>query len=1758
VSILDILKRRKTAASVTVLAVLAAGTLTAAVAYRGFPVDDVDLDALDVWVTNQARALTGRLNTQIGELNGGVVAPGDIDVMQHGDDVFVFDADQSAVQRIHPSFSTLGQRIDLPPGAGVGYGGDRLAIVDPRAGGLWIVDAATELLFDRASTPVIELGENAAVAVSLDGTVYGVAPEDGVLYRVPSQGGAPQKAADVSVEDYAITTVGTRAVILDLDTNEIVFDDGSRVELPSPALRLQQPGPERADVVVATGDGLLRVGFDKSVTAVSAEAEPTATDLTQVAAPVVVDGCIHAAWATSARYLALCDGAAPLAIDIPNLLGDAELEFRVNKSVVALNNLVNGDIWLVQDDLIDVVENWAEVTPPEQEENDEVGDEVAQQTFEETLAERTEQNRPPTVHPDSLGARPGRTTILAVLDNDSDPDGDVLTVTGVSDVPEAAGTVTLIDSGRALQFEPASGASGTVSFRYSVSDGRPGGTGETQVDVAVRASTENAPPIQTRTVNVALEAGQTMTSNVLRDWLDPDGDDLLVTGAASDTGDVVRFRPDGDITFTHVSAELGQKTVSFTVSDGIAEPVLGQIVFDVKAIGSLNPVGTPDFVSTFIGKTVEIEPLDNDLSPSGAPLGLAQVEALTDGITPAIDLDAGVVSVAVGAVGVYYLQYTLTAGAKQSIGLIRVDVQEDPENPLPPVAVKDTAYLRPNEPTSLRALVNDVSPSGRVLGIQGYDLPIDSQLSVEILGGGELRITAPSGMTEQAQFEYTISDGFSTSTAGVTVVPVPELSKHQAPIAADDTVKVRAGDIAAVAVLANDYHPDGARMSLDPELVEEDLAGGLAFVSGEELRIQAPSEPGQYVVTYRITDEFSESATARVVVTVIEPELENNKAPLAKPLETRVFQGAAVTVDIPVDGIDPDGDSVVFVSAAGATQGAIVGQSSTSFVYQAAADGQGTDVFSYQLRDALGATATGEVRIGVIPRGATDYPPSAVDDQVAIRPERIATVDVLANDSDPNGYEIRLETELLEVQEGITAEVRDGAIVVTAGEEPGTYSLQYSVDNGHSIPDRAFAIVTVDPEAPILPPTAIDHVIEPADVVAARTVDVDVLEGASNPGGLTGDLVVSLDGPNAGIAEVGNGGLVTVTLGDTRQAVAYRLTNEIDELSTWAFIIVPRYSDGEPPYLKQQYLDDPPVISMNGSATWSLADLLEVPSGRRAIIADETTVTALRSNGDPLVVDASTIRYTPETDYRGESTLTFTVTDGNTPEDPSGNVATITLPVIVGDPEFRDVAPTFADATIEIEPGEAATTFDLRNASSHPNPAVVRELSYTGLANSNGVINAGIAGSTLEVAAPRTATGETSLLTFDVSYGDFTIEGHVTVVVVPSTRPLPQAVDDSEPEGRSNSTYTVDVLANDYNPFATEGEPLVVVDAFFEGANLGATVSNTASTVRVTTGSAKSGTISVIYVVRDATDTEEREVQGRLTVVVASAPEPVTSITVTNPSSQTVTVVFQAPSSSNGAPITGYTVRIAGSPSTATRTDCVPGASCTFSGRTNGAVQTVDVAATNKVGTTWSTTRTITPYGTPSAPSGPNLSTNSSTATATITPTWSAPSNTGGGSITYEWSYTAGVSGSGSTTGTSGSARSVGEGDYTFQVRACNPGGCSGYVSDSVHINAPPPTIALSKGAQTGVFSGCSSGNCYYFRVNAQNFTPNANFTVNCFSNDGSGEVSIGSTPYRAGSSTQLQFNGSGDFSGDVYCWDGYGNVNRVTISGVSSNLSDF
>jgi hypothetical protein len=1730
---------RKTVSSATILAVLAGVPLTFAVLHDGFPITDVELDAETVWVTNGPAFLAGRLNRQIEELDASVqTATDNIDVLQNGDQIFLHDRAQSSLERIDPAYTTLLQRAELPLDSEVTLGGTTLSIVDPASGDLWIVDVANELNFNPATVdPDIELGAGGHATVTADGFIFATSPDDDVLYTVEGWGSDPiETSLDVPAA-HQLSAVGNEAVIFDEDAQRVLFADGETVDLDSDGLKLQQPGRENSFVLVAGSTGLLEVPMSGGdVTEVLADIVPQ-TDPLGVTAPVWLEGCAHGAWAGAQRYLQACDGEDPNPITIEQLTVGSDLVFRVNQNVIALNNVDNGNAWIVKEALR-LVDNWEEVTPPEQEDTEEGDEKSAEQSFEDTLAERTEQNRAPVARDDEFGVRPNRTTILPVLDNDTDPDGDVLVITNFTELDASVGKLDAIDGGRALQFTPAASTVGGTSFRYTVSDGRPGGVAEASVNISIVPLETNRPPEQKRTATARVESGQSIGYNVLTDWTDPDGDDIFLDGATAASGDEVRFTPDGFVTFQHRGGELGQKTVPFVVSDGNLSGT-GELTVEVVAAGGLSPVGTPDYAEAFAGETVVIEPLKNDLSPSGAQLTLLGVEEIPANATVSPNLDRGTIAVSSADVGTVYLKYSLGAGATSSIGLIRVEFREDLGEPLPPIAVKDTAFLRQGEATSVPVLNNDVSPDGSVLAVQSVDISnTNAAVSVEILNNTIVRVSASSALTEQTQFSYTISDGVSSATAGVTIVPVPPIVNRQPPVAVDDRVSVRAGDFVSVPVLDNDYHPDQAQLILSPDFADISAAGpGLLFTSGDEVRFQAPKEAGEYRAVYRVQDQYGESATATVTFAVTPLDLETNQPPIPTPQTARTFAGATVRIDVPLDSIDPDGDSVVLSGyTVGPEKGRIVESASDHFVYEAYAYSAGTDTFSYEVQDTYGARAIGVITVGVIPRADTTSPPNAVDDAVEVKPGKVVSVEPLLNDSDPNGFAITLADELVEVDDGITASTDGNKVIIEAPDSEGAYSLRYQIGNGQGGVDYAFISVKVTEDAATLYPSAIDYYVSVDDVVDADSVGVDIRDLINNPNGLDTDLLITVEGPNAALASVDQTtGVVTVSPGETRIAVAYRVTDAT--LTATAFIVVPpevSASYSPPPYLRPDL--EPQIIEMNGEMEWDLADILVVPSGRPAILTDTAKVSANYSDGSALFVDNNTLRFKPTADFRGQTAIAFEVTDGESADDLNGNTVLLSLPVTVGDPNFEDTAPTFTALDLSIEAGEAALTVNLQDSTSHQNRALIPEFRYGDLTPSGAGIVASLSGSQLTVSAPRNVQpGATTTLNLTITYRDFVVPATVTVHTVPSTRPIAQATTD-ELKGQRSKAISTNVLANDFNPFAQDGEPLVLTDARVDNAaETSAAVSFTADgTVRVVPDASFIGVVSIVYTAEDATGDASRTVQGRFLLTVRDVPSQVSPAPVIRTEAdRSVTIGWTTPAT-NGEPILDYTVTWEGGSVTLPSTS----AQYTATGLTNGSSYTFRVKTRNILGdsTVSDASAVARPFGAPGAPPSVTL-TGSSNGSGSLNMSWGAASGNGRDVSKYVWTLANGTSGE--TTGLTATTTVPVGTAHTFTVKAFGPTGLAGPASGSSGSQTPAPGAPSSANTSVGA-RGDQTVTMTWGTARADGATPSYEISIN-----GGGWTNMGQA-------TSHSFAGTFDQS---YSFGVRANVNG-TIGGVTTSNS--
>ena len=99
-------------------------------------------------------------------------------------------------------------------------------------------------------------------------------------------------------------------------------------------------------------------------------------------------------------------------------------------------------------------------------------------------------NNPPVVNPDAVSVTSGMTVDIPILENDVDPDGDQLILTGASD--PSHGTVVCDTLG--CDYTPVAGYTGLDTFTYSVNDGR-GASGSAEVVVTVNPAPPPPPPV---------------------------------------------------------------------------------------------------------------------------------------------------------------------------------------------------------------------------------------------------------------------------------------------------------------------------------------------------------------------------------------------------------------------------------------------------------------------------------------------------------------------------------------------------------------------------------------------------------------------------------------------------------------------------------------------------------------------------------------------------------------------------------------------------------------------------------------------------------------------------------------------------------------------------------------------------------------------------------------------------------------------------------------------------------------------------------------------------------------------------------------------------------------------------------------------------------------------------------------------------------------------------------------------------------------
>ncbi|MGF1525007.1 MAG: beta strand repeat-containing protein, partial [Leptolyngbyaceae cyanobacterium] len=344
---------------------------------------------------------------------------------------------------------------------------------------------------------------------------------------------------------------------------------------------------------------------------------------------------------------------------------------------------------------------------------------------------------------------------------DSDPDGDTLTATVLSDVSN--GSLTLNGDG-SFSYTPDANFNGTDSFTYQISDGELTDSATVSIMVdPVNDAPEAADDSSNTPENTAV------TINVLDNDTDLDGDSLsIATVGTAGNGSVVD-NGDGTVTYTPDTDFSGTDSFTYEVSDGNGGTDTALVTVSVS-----NENGVPDAVDdTF--STDEDTPLSdsvlaNDTDPDGDALTVSLLTDVSDG---SLSLNAdGSFSYTPNADfnGTDSFTYEVSDGALTDTATVNITVNPVNDDP---TAVDNTTSTPENTAVVIDVLSNDSDVDGDTLTITAVVATGNGNTVAN--DDGTITYTPNPNFTGSDTFVYEISDGnggTDTATVNIAVNPV--------------------------------------------------------------------------------------------------------------------------------------------------------------------------------------------------------------------------------------------------------------------------------------------------------------------------------------------------------------------------------------------------------------------------------------------------------------------------------------------------------------------------------------------------------------------------------------------------------------------------------------------------------------------------------------------------------------------------------------------------------------------------------------------------------------------------------------------------------------------------------------------------------------------------------------------------------------------------------------------------------------------------
>jgi hypothetical protein len=426
-----------------------------------------------------------------------------------------------------------------------------------------------------------------------------------------------------------------------------------------------------------------------------------------------------------------------------------------------------------------------------------------------------------------------------LLANDTDVDGDTLTITDVTATENTHGTVSLDEDGNVV-FTPEANYNGEASFTYTISDGN-GGTDTATVTLHVE-SVNDVPTIEVQSTATVDEDGS-VTINYSA--TDVEGD---VTVTASSNNGTVTINENGTLTFTPNENFNGNDTITITATDADGAVTTQEVAVTVNAVDDATQTqsdsATIDEDNNATGNVLTNDSdIDSDLEVATFKVNDTTYEA---GTTATI---LGVGAVSIAADGAYTftpeanyngevptISYTTNTGVTDTLD-ITVNAVDDVSN----VGDVDLGVTAEDTAITFSAddlLANSSDVDGDTLSVTAVSVDAEYGVITENEDGTYTFTPAQDYNGENLPINFTVTDGTTPQDATATLDVSAVNDAITQVIDSDDSANavnenVVDGTYTGITLQASDVDGDAITYSIDGDVPFRVEADGRVVVDGD-------------------------------------------------------------------------------------------------------------------------------------------------------------------------------------------------------------------------------------------------------------------------------------------------------------------------------------------------------------------------------------------------------------------------------------------------------------------------------------------------------------------------------------------------------------------------------------------------------------------------------------------------------------------------------------------------------------------------------------------------------------------------------------------------------------------------------------------------------------------------------------------------------------------------------------------------------------